>query len=239
MRVETMLQKEKDGELFKDTKLAHVMRLGCLDELLKIAGEGSPVGVLVNQEEPSMEGPQQLGQKKQQFPSASSAIPFHDPPAPPEDTPPPDIHESQAPKLAEVGYGEASVALKKLQKLEAEAPTGGELARNALAGAMVGPVMGTVSQLVAGRQPLQEALGAFREGLPGAAKTYRGAWAKGLKGTGRGMAASALSGSVLGAGMPLVRGYLHREAEKEKLRDYLGESPRGKLRGKIKQELGV
>jgi hypothetical protein len=47
MRVDTLLRKEKEGSLFKNTKLASVTYGAFLDELQKIA-EGSPVGKLVN-----------------------------------------------------------------------------------------------------------------------------------------------------------------------------------------------
>jgi hypothetical protein len=242
-----MLKKEKDGSLFKDTKLAHPMMLACLDEFLKISQE-TPVGKLVNQSDSFLSGlelPPGTRKDKGQFPS-NLGVPLHDPPAPPEDTEPPPVVDSmnkmQSAFLkfaSDVTYTEASTALQKLKKLEAENPTKGELARNAMAGAAVMPVMGTVSGLVSGKQPLVEALRNYREGLPGAGATRSAAWKKGLSGTGRGMAASAVSGMALGAGMPLVRGYLHREAEKEKLRQYLGEKKRGKLRNKIKRTVGL
>lgn len=242
MRVETMLRKEKDGSLFKDTKLA-AMR----DELMKIA-EGTPVGQLVN------EGKDQLSpaypiRGRREVPTLTSPE-GSDPPAPPEDSVPETTQGGELTKLQSIFHGffklaqsvsrmEAEDALRRLRKLERDAPTAGELSRNALAGAAVMPVMGTVSGLVSGKQPLQEQLRLFREGAATAAPTRRAAWKKGISGTGRGMLASAVSGVALGAGMPLVRGYLHREAEKEKLRDYLGVSKRGKLRGKVKKQLGV
>lgn len=48
MRVDTMLRKEKEGSLFRDAKLASVTYHSFLDELMKIAEEGSEIGRLVN-----------------------------------------------------------------------------------------------------------------------------------------------------------------------------------------------
>lgn len=140
-------------------------------------------------------------------------------------------------KIANEGISaeEAAVALKRLRKLEASAPTKGELARNAMAGMMVMPVMTNVSGLISGRHPLQDALS--KKTLLG--KPVKGALERGLKLTGRGMLAAGVSGSILGAGMPVIRQKLHTEAEKQKLREFLGKSRHGRLRGKVKKELGV
>jgi hypothetical protein len=157
-------------------------------------------------------------------------------------------------KVAEGVSGvEAADALKRLQKLEESKPTGGEMARNALAGGMVGPVMTTASGLIAGKQPFQEALERFHE----MAKREQFAVPKGLRSslsdprfrkevlqrglarTGRGMLAAGASGAILGSLMPVIRTKLHESAEKEKLRDYLGTSSRGRLRSQVKQQLGV
>lgn len=264
MRVETLLRKEKEGTLFKDTKLASVMRQGLLDELLKIA-KPSVAGEFFNEGSDSyLSGtPLPAGQRKQrgQYPSTSAA-PLHDPPAPPEDTEPPQVFNGMSKiqcvlshttfdefcKVAQGVTGEEALkALKKLHSLEESKPTPGEMARNALAGTIVGPTMGTAAGLIAGKQPFQEALERWREmghktpirqslGDPSFRKEVlrRG----GLR-TGRQMLASAASGAILGSMMPIVRTGLHQSAEKEKLRQYLGTSKRGKLRGKITRELGV
>lgn len=144
-------------------------------------------------------------------------------------------------KIAEDGVtaSEAAQAYSRLKKLESSAPTRGELARNAISGAAVMPAVHTASSLVAGTQPLQKALHDFRVGAAGAAPSMGKAFKKGLVSTGRGVLGSALSGAVLGAGLPMLRTHLHREAEKEKLRQYLGTSSGGKLRQKVKRQLGV
>ena len=244
-----MLKKEKDGSLFKDTKLASVYA-ACRDELRKIATEGSPIGELFNEGKPEMEQGQNVPGKRKdkgQFPSNPASMPVHDPPAPPEDSEPPQVYDgmskiqhAMADEFLKISQGtshsEAVESLSKLRRLEREKPTGGELARNALAGVAVMPAVTTASSLVAGEQPIQKALEARRltgVGTIGSA-LKRGAWK-----SGRGLAGAALSGAVLGAGLPLARGYLHREAEKETLRDYLGVSKRGKTRKKVKKELGV
>jgi hypothetical protein len=232
------------------------------DELMKIA-EGTPAGLLVNAGKEQL-SPVFSARGKKEAPTMQAPA-GSDPPAPPEDTEPTTTQGGDLTKLQsaffklsqDVTRGEAEDALRRLRKLEREAPTSGELSRNALAGAAVMPAVTTASSLVAGNQPLQESIKEYREAKkalkaappgpqgktvamkPGAPSTLGKAVKRGLWRSGRGMAGAALSGAVLGAGLPVARGYLHREAEKEKLREYLGVSKRGKLRRRVKKQLGV
>ncbi len=251
MRVDTMLKKEKDGSLFKDTKLAHPM-LFCLDEFLKISQE-TPIGKLVNQSDTFLSGlelPPGARKDKGQFPS-TLGMPQHDPPAPPEDTEPPQVFDSmnktQSVKLAgdeAPTFSEASKALKRLDKLERNKMTREELQRGALTGSIIGPTASTAAKLVSGDvgKAIRGALAPAEIKGVLTAKTRVGkAKALGLaaiKGV-RGMGGAAASGAVFGAGLPTVRRKLEESSEKEKLREYLGVRKRGKLRSKIKKELGV
>ena len=245
--MDTMLRKEKEGSLFKDTKLAHAVMYGCLDEFLKIA-QGSPVGELVNQGESSLtDTPLPAGSKKPkgQFPSMP-AMPQHDPPAPPEDTEPPQVSDgmnkmqsAMADELCKVAEGithsEATSALKRLDKLERKKLTREELQRGALTGAIVGPAALAASTLVGGGAG--KAIGqAIKKPTWGGRAAGLG---KAVFGGGRRLLGAGTSGMVFATGLPTVRRKLDESAEKEKLREYLGVRKRGKLRSKIKRELGV
>lgn len=122
-------------------------------------------------------------------------------------------------KVAESGHTsreDAEAALKRLRRLERSEPTADQLMRGAAVGAVAGPAIGMTSRLIEG-------------GLKG----------KGLLGTGRAVAGQATSGALLSGVVPYVRYKLDLEAEKEKIRDYLGTSSKGKLRGQIKKRTGL
>jgi hypothetical protein len=245
MRVETMLKKEKEGSLFKDTKIAHVM-YSCLDEFLKIAA-GGPIGQLVNEGNSYLTGvelPPGTKKPKGQFPSNPTSLPIHDPPAPPEDTEPPQVFDGMSKIQSILGggveqdpvtYTEAARALKRLDKLERNKLTREELQRGALTGAMVGPAALAAGTLVGGG-----AEGAISGALkkPSVGKGLKSLGLSALKGK-RKLLGAAASGAVFGAGLPTVRRKLEEASEKEKLREYLGVSKGGRLRRRITKELGV
>lgn len=131
---------------------------------------------------------------------------------------------------------QAAEALDKLRALEENKLTGGELARGALTGAVVGPTALAANQLISGSQPLVEALkGPRGPGLKGLA----GAVGKGLAKTLRGSGGAAAGSALFGAGIPTVRRQLDRQAEMEKLRNYISNNPEPSLRSSVKQTLGV
>lgn len=139
-------------------------------------------------------------------------------------------------KLGEgVSHQEATRALTRLRKLERDKMTPEQLGRGAMTGAIVGPAALTASKLVGGGmgRGLLDAAKA-----PGAGGKVLGI-GKALWGGGRALGGAAASGAVFGAGLPTVRQHLDSEAEKEKLRQYLNVSKRGKVRGKIRRKLGV
>jgi hypothetical protein len=118
-------------------------------------------------------------------------------------------------KLADVSAEEAASAYKRLKQLDKDKPTVGQLGRGALVGAVAAPTAGIVSKMIAGGPK------------------------KGLVEGARNLAGQAASGAIYGGGMPYVRHKLEHRAEEEKLKDYLGKSKRGKLRGQIQKTLGV
>lgn len=227
-----MLKKEKDGSLFKDTKLAHPMMLACLDEFLKIA-EGVPVGQLVNQSDSFLSGlelPPGGKKDKGQFPS-TLGVPLHDPPAPPEDTEPPAVVDSMS-KLQssseekQITTREAEDAFRRLRGLERSAPSKGSLMRGAAVGALAAPAVGALVDVIS-----PKALGG------GAAPKI-----KMLRSLGRGtrkILGRSVQGAAYGGALPYARHRLEREAEMQKLREYVGEKKRGKLRGKIRKATGL
>lgn len=132
----------------------------------------------------------------------------------------------------EVTAYEATRALNKLRELEAKKPTGSEIARGALAGGTAGTVASLARSAVSGglAKSVREAMQAPT--IVGKAGRLT---SSALSGAGQSMAGSAAFGSTL----PFVRGYLDREAEKAKLREYLGVAKGGKVRRKAKRVLGV
>ncbi len=137
----------------------------------------------------------------------------------------------------DVSRGDAAKAITRLRALEKERATPEQLTRGAATGATVGPLAAAAFKVVGG-----DAGKAFRGALstPGAGGKGK-ALALGkatLRGV-RGLGGSAASGAVFGAGLPTVRGHLDREAEKDTLREYVGESRGGKVRRKAKKYLGV
>lgn len=231
-----MLKKEKDGSLFKDTKLAHPMMLACLDEFLKIA-QGVPVGKLVNQSDSFLSGlelPPGMKKDKGQFPS-TLGMAAHDPPAPPEDTEPPQVFDGMSKiqsaqeepkKEKQITTREAEEAFKRLRSLERSAPSKGSLMRGAAVGALAAPAVGALVDVIS-----PKALGG------GAAPKI-----KMLRSLGRGtrkVLGRSVQGAAYGGALPYARHRLEREVEMQKLREYVGERKRGKLRGKIRKTVGL
>ena len=117
-----------------------------------------------------------------------------------------------------VTRAQATKSLKRLRGLESTKATVGELGRSAGVGAAVGPAAAMAYRVAAGSKG--------RAGLP----IYRGM---------RDIGAIAAQGGVIGSLLPAGRHKLEREAEKQKLREYVGQRKRGTLRSKIKRTTGV
>jgi len=135
-------------------------------------------------------------------------------------------------KLSAVTREEAEASLKRLKTLEETKPTAGQIARGALAGG----VAGTASQLAKGL-----VTGDLKRGIATAMEqpTARGKMnalaVSALKNVGGTLAGSAALGSTL----PTLRGHLDREAEKEKLREFLGQKADSRAHRKVKKVLGL
>lgn len=115
----------------------------------------------------------------------------------------------------EVSPEEAVAAHKQLQRLTKSAPTKGQLLRGAVSGAAILPMFAVGANLIKGKAP--KTLGQF----------------------GREAAADALRGAAIGSVLPLTRQHMNVEAEKEKIRRYLGTSELTPTRSKVRRVLGV
>jgi hypothetical protein len=153
-----------------------------------------------------------------------------------------------------VSRQEAEIAYRRLKELEETKPTVGELGRGALAGATIGTLGGLVSKAISPGAPITgeggKVVGRGISGLDELVEGFKGLRGAKLKGApkivgkgllhaGRLIAAPAAASAVFGAGLPIARGYLDREAEKETLEQYIDKSKRGKLRREIKRHMGV
>ncbi len=124
-------------------------------------------------------------------------------------------------KLAAVSADQANSALTRLKKLEESKPTGGEIARGAVAGASLGALGNVMGSTIAGtRAPLR-------------------ALAAGGPTLGRQVAGSLAPGVLIGAALPILRRKMDEGAEVETLKNHLGMSQKGPVRSRVKQTLGV
>jgi hypothetical protein len=134
------------------------------------------------------------------------------------------ITEGQLAKLAaEVTKDDAKRSLKRLKGLDASAPTLGELGRGAAVGSVVMPLSSLAWRAIAGPK-----------GRVAGPKGPGQLW-PGMRPT----AATAAQGAVLGSFLPAGRHKLEQEAEKQKLREYVGHTRRGTLRGRVRKYTGI
>ena len=124
----------------------------------------------------------------------------------------------------EVSTSEAVTALKRLRELEARKPTAGQVARGAVAGSVGGMAASLARGAVSGK--LREGVGEALQ-APTVGGKLKALGKGALKGAGEAAAGSA----AFGATVPFVRQYLDTGAEKAKLKEYLGTSKRGRVRG--------
>lgn len=137
-------------------------------------------------------------------------------------------------KMAEgISSVEALQAVKKLRDLEANKPKPDEIARGALAGG----VAGTASTLARGI-----VTGDLAKGVGNAVRgstNLRGAlWNMG-KGVAKGVGGSLVGSAAFGATLPFARRFLDQEAEKAKLKNYLGQGRSSRTLQTVKETLGV
>jgi hypothetical protein len=115
-----------------------------------------------------------------------------------------------------ISEGEAEYSLQRLKRLEQGRPTADQLARGAAVGAAVGPIASLAFRTIAGKSVRAPTDQQF---LPRV----------------RQLAAQAGHGAIFGGAMPAVTNKLEREAEKSKLRTFLGqqEPPQQKVLGQL------
>ena len=137
-------------------------------------------------------------------------------------------------KIAAEGVSayEAVKAINRLKKIEKNKPTGGEIARGALAGTAAGTTAMAARAAVSGE---------MAKGIRGAlqAPTIGGKLLNLGRGALKGVGTTAAGSAAFGATLPAARRYLDTEAEKATLREYLGTSKGGKARQRVKRVLGV
>lgn len=135
-------------------------------------------------------------------------------------------------KLSAVTREEAEASLKRLKTLQETKPTAGQIARGALAGSVAGTASQVAKGLVTGdvKRGIVHVL--EQPTTRGKAKALAAGALKNFGGT---LAGSAALGSTL----PVIRGHLDREAEKEKLREFLGQETNSPAHRKVKKVLGL
>lgn len=151
------------------------------------------------------------------------------------------LTQTELTKLAdEVSAAEAVAAMKRLRELEKEKITPGQMARSALAGGAAG-ITGQIVRETASGTPFKAIKGVIQEN-PRLAGKVLGLGKAGLKGL-HGMGATALGSAALVTAAPFYRRHLHREAEKAKLKEFVGgggdQTQLQQTRGRVKRFLGV
>jgi hypothetical protein len=106
-------------------------------------------------------------------------------------------------KLGAISDSHARRSLDRLETLEKNKPTGGQVARYATLGAVAAPAIGALGNVVRGKPPLEGA---------------------GAAGKLRDLAAQSVKGGLTSGAIPLVRSHLDRRAEIGTLRQYLNEN---------------
>lgn len=135
----------------------------------------------------------------------------------------------------EVSRGDAVSALAKLKELENTRPTPEQVTRGAVAGGLTGIIAKGAGGLVSGDVAKGLASGLKAPGVGGKLVGAGKALGRGLHGS----AAAAASSAAFGASLPVIRSHLDREAEKNKLRTYLGQGGGGRVQQTSKKYLGI
>lgn len=121
---------------------------------------------------------------------------------------------------------EASAALSRLKGLDSQHMTGDQARRGAALGAVAAPVLSVAQKAIAGDpvfgRPAETAMKAFRA-IPAGGPGRLRALAKVPVMAARNLAGAAAVGAVGGGIMPTVKHEVEREAERGKLRAYIGQ----------------
>lgn len=111
------------------------------------------------------------------------------------------ITASLATKVADISHEQARRSLDRLETLERNKPTVGQVARYGGLGALAGPAISAIGNKISGRP------------------VFSGAT------IGKSIAGEAAKGALAGGAVPLVRSHLDRKAEIGTLRRYMAEQP--------------
>ena len=121
------------------------------------------------------------------------------------------VTAEQLAKVAEVTREQAQHAMERLDDLEHQRPTLGQLGRGALVGAMVGPIASNVSKLVS-----------------------EGRFSKP-----REIAGQIAGGTIFGTATPLLKHKVETGTERKTLRNYVESGQGGRLSHQIEHKLGT
>jgi hypothetical protein len=137
----------------------------------------------------------------------------------------------------EPDYQQARQALGRLQELEQTKPSIGEVTRKGLAAGVAGTGASLLGRAITGdiSKPFVEGMKGMRPGWRGVAKGV----GRGLLGLGRDIAGTAATSAAFGTSLPFLSRALDRRAEQARLKDYLEERPRSRLRRSASEYLGV
>lgn len=131
-----------------------------------------------------------------------------------------------APAAPQISREEATTALTRLRGLDTQRMTGEQARRGATLGAIAAPVLSVAQKAIAGDpvfgRPTENAMKAFRA-MPKGGPGRFGALAKVPIMAARNLAGAAAIGAVGGGVMPTVKHEVEREAERGKLRAYIGQ----------------
>lgn len=119
------------------------------------------------------------------------------------------VTSGQLAKVAEVTREQAQHAMERLDDLEHQRPTMGQLGRGALVGAMVGPIASNVSKLVS-----------------------EGRFSKP-----REIAGQIAGGTIFGTATPLLKHKVETGTERRTLRNYIESGQAGRLANQIESKL--
>jgi hypothetical protein len=136
---------------------------------------------------------------------------------------------------SDVSRAEALEAQAHLKRLEEEKPAPEEITRGTVAGGLVGLASNIARSTVKGDLPRAISNAVHTPTVKGKALALGKSLATGLHDS----AAATAGSATFGALMPHVRGHLEREAEKDKIRQYLGTAEGGEVRRKSKKYLGI
>jgi len=125
-----------------------------------------------------------------------------------------------------ITHEEATRSLARLHDLGNQAMTGAQAHRGAILGAVAAPAIDVTKRLVSGDPAFgartRDALKGIRA-MPAGAPGRLGALAKVPVMAARSLAGSAIAGGLTGSAIPVVKNEVEREAERGKLRAYIGQ----------------